>query len=276
MRFKLLLFNALWAWNCYGSDFPKSYEDKIHDLRNDFIEIVRMTKQVAIDKGISTSRLNELEAKELQRSNLPEVVSPKYKKDFQNREVPAEVIELKLTHKKKYYLGFNLGPAVFSDQDYLAGLGDIIIKGETGFLGKIFIERNLGDFVFDLGFSFSQKKHKSIETHHLGSIHCNGQSDTFSGFIGIGYQVPVTKSFSLIFSSEIGWLHSNLDLKSSYFGQLESSGYLIKGGLGTEVRYKFSDLLYGNLAYEFNVIGKDYPFSSYHTHSILSGVGMSF
>ena len=274
MRFKLLLFYAFWVCHSYASEIPKSFEDKINDLREDFLEIDRMVKQIAIDTGISTSHLNELEAKELQRSNMPEIVSPEYKEDFQNREVPSEVI--KLSNKKKYYLGFNLGPAVFSDQDYLAGMGDIIIKGETGFLGKIFIERHLGDFIFDLGFSFSRKKHKSIEAYYLGAIHCNGQSETLSGFVGIGYQVSLTKNFSLIFSSSIGWLHSTVDVRSSDFGQLESSGYLINGALNTEVRYKFSDLLYGNLAYEFNVIGKDYPFSSYHTHSILSGVGMSF
>lgn len=256
--------------------FDEIYEHKVNDLRKEFIEISGMIKQLASESEVKGLKVNESGGNDQIGSTKAEVNSLKPEKNLQlPKPFPPYLVD-KNEDSKRYYMGFNLGVVVFEDQEYLGGLGDIIIKGETGFLAKICIERDFEHLHLGVGFSFMRKKHYAIDTSYLGLIECEGRTNLLTGFIGASYNLPVTQNLSLSFSSEIGWVHSDLELNSAYFGQLESNNFMVTGVLGSNFRYKFTDSFYANFAYEFKVVGKDYPFSSYNSHCIFTGVGLSF
>ena len=115
--------------------------DQIHQLRSEFIQITKMAKQVAREEGVSLSGLEELEKYEFSpaetkdsRSNL--TVSNEHLPN----DLPWQVLTTR-KEKKKYYLGFNIGPAFFVDQDYLGGVGEIIINEKTGVKWRGFLRK---------------------------------------------------------------------------------------------------------------------------------------
>ena len=256
--------------------FDEIHEHRINDLRKEYLEIARIIKQLSRETDVELSKENNSDKKDFLDSKKADVNSSKSANHLQLSKPLALSSIYKNEDSKRYYIGFNLGAVFFEDQDYLGGIGDITIQGETGFLAKICIERNFDNFLLAVGFSFMRQKHYAIDTTYLGAIECEGRTNLLTGFIGASYKLPVTQNLSLSFSSEIGWVHSDLELNSAYFGQLESKGFLVTGALGTKFRYNFTDSFYANFAYEYKLVGKDYPFSSYTSHCIFTGVGLSF
>ena len=251
--------------------------DQIHQLRSEFIQITKMAKQVAREEGVSLSGLEELEKYEF---------SPAETKDSQSNltvsnehlpnDLPWQVLTTRKEKKKKYYLGFNIGPAFFVDQDYLGGVGEIIINEKTGVNGEVFLERHIDEFYFDITFSYSHKNHSSIESTLLGLIDCDGETEHFSSSIGLGYQFSLNHYLDVLLSTKIGWLHANTKLNSPFFGNLYSSGFLFNGALGVETRFRLTKFSFFHLGYEVHYYGKDYPFSSSSFHTLRSGLGFQF
>lgn len=254
-----------------------SSSEKLKRLRVKLLEIERMTKELSNTKSQATSRLNELMASkalllEQSQETKPEI---EQKESLPSDGRPTPLVKASQT-TKRYYLGFNAGPALFGNQDYLAGIGDISIESGLGFKGEVYLKRYFDDFFLDLQFSFSHKSHRSIQASYLGNISCAGNTDVFSGTLGFGYQFNLNQRLGLLLSSKIGWAHADLTLSSPFFGNLDSNGFLLTGALDLEIRYRLSNASHIHLGYDFNLIEKDYPFSSFHFHSLQAGLGFHF
>jgi hypothetical protein len=232
------------------------------------------------------SKIQEIKNEDFQKNgsiSLPPRINDPIRKDQPRNErvislsySPALVKEEKNIKLSSYYLGFNIGPTYFCEQDYLLGIGGISLDGGIGIGGTLNLKKNLGNFHIGTGLSYYHKNHSSINAPYLGGISFGGSTEIITNFMEVGYQFRLSEIFSFIVKTEFGVSFIDTDLYSVHTGNLGANGTQFNWGAGWVASFNLSLHSTIDLGYKFNMIGRNSPLSTLYLHSITAGFGYNF